>query len=50
MLCLCAWILLIMDSYSAMSTTTLLTSHLAGEYYNGKSHSSGLIAAQTMTL
>lgn len=45
-----AWVLLIMDSYSAMSVTTPFSSHLVGEYCNSESHLSALMAPQTMTV
>lgn len=45
-----AWILQLMDSYSSMSMTNLLSNHLAGEYLNGESYLSDLMANQTMAV
>lgn len=45
-----AWILQLMDSYSSMSMTNLLSNHLVGEYLNGESYLSDLMANQTMAV
>lgn len=46
----CAWVPLIMDSYSATSMTTLFSSHLVGEYCSGETHLSACMTPQTMTV
>lgn len=37
------------NGYSAMSVTTLFSSHLVREYCNGESHFSAVMAPQTVT-
>lgn len=45
-----AWILQLMDSYSSMSMTNLFSNHFVGEYLNGESYLSDLMANQTMAV